>query len=262
MVETTGTRIGHLPGITRLIAESPPRLGLILLATDLTSEGDFHSLLPPHVAAIHGTRVAFSNPTTPENLQCMAPDLELAASQLVPGIPLEAIAYCCTAASVVIGDTSVRQAIGRARPGVPVITPTGAAVQALRALRCSRIAILTPYLQETTLPVVEYFEAQGFEVVAARCLGLEDDRDMARVTPASILAAAEASDDPRAEALFISCTALPALPVVGEIEKRIGKPVVTSNQASIWLMRSAAGIAGPVSGFGRLFDLAPPDVRQ
>ncbi len=66
-----------------------------------------------------------------------------------------------------------------------------------------------------------------------------------------------AADAPDAEALFISCTALPALAAVARIEAAIGKPVVTSNQACIWRLRHLAGLAGPVEGFGALLAQAP-----
>ena len=75
------------------------RLGLIALATDLTSERDFANLLPHDQAGLYTTRVAFENPTTPENLRHMAPRLTAAADLIIPGEPLDAICYSCTAAS-------------------------------------------------------------------------------------------------------------------------------------------------------------------
>ncbi len=227
------------------------RLGLIVLATDLTSESDAARLLPPD-ARLHVTRVAYENPTTPENLALMAPRLTDAASLLVPGMPLAAICYGCTSASVTIGDDVVAEAIGAARPGVPVVTPSAAARQAFAALGVRRLAILTPYLEETSRPMAEYFVRHGFDVTALHCFGLADDREMALVRAESIVAAALAVDNPQAEALFLSCTALPALPVIAEIERLTGKPVVTSNQASGWAMLRHAGLAAP-NGYGRLF---------
>ncbi len=233
------------------------RLGLILLATDLTSERDFARLVSVDAAAIHATRVAFANPTTPENLLRMAPLLEAAAGLLVPGVELDAICFSCTAASVVIGDEAVRAAVQRTRPGVPVVTPMSAARAALRALGAGRIAVLTPYLVETTRPMAAHLIDEGFDVVRSSCLGMEDDREMARLEAASLIEAAVLADDARAEALFVSCTALPALDALARIEARLGKPVVTSNQASIWAMRHAAGIRSVPQGYGSLFARAP-----
>jgi maleate isomerase len=239
------------PGMVR-------RLGLIALSTDLTSERDFASLVPQEKIAVHTARIAFDNPTTPQALRNMQPGLTRTADLILPGIPLDAICYSCTAASVVIGDEAVAGAINAARPGVPVVTPTGAARAAFRALGVRRISILTPYLIETSQPMAAYFSNHGLDVIRLECLGMEDDREMARVSRQTIVNAALAVDSFEAEALFISCTALPALGVVQEIEALIGKPVVTSNQASLWAMLCHAGQGGKTKGYGELFRHALP----
>ncbi len=101
-------------------------------------------------------------------------------------------------------------------------------------------------------PFVDYFAARGLETVSLTCLGIEDDRDMARLTPDSIAAVASEVCDPAAEGLFISCTAVRAAEAVEEIENALGKPVVTSNQAMFWQALRTAGCDLPVPGFGRL----------
>jgi maleate isomerase len=234
------------------------RLGLIALATDLTSERDFARLVPSDRAAVHTTRVAYDNPTTPDNLRKMAPNLTAAADLLVPGEALAAICYSCTAASVVIGDEAVAAAIHAARPDVPVVTPTAAARLAFAAMGIGRVAIVTPYLVETSRPMADYFIRHGITVTRLDCFGLEDDRDMARVCRESIIEAACRIGSAQAEGLFISCTALPALGAIAEIEARTEKPVVTSNQASIWAMLRRAGLDDAPKGFGRLFDFDLP----
>lgn len=232
------------------------RLGVVALASDLTTEPDFATIFGPADVAVHVSRVRNANPVTPANLRKMAGRLTEAASLLVDGVPLGAIYYSCTSASVVIGDAEVAASINAARPGVPVVTPSGAARQAFAALGVHRIALLTPYTVETTEPMAAYFAANGFDVTACACLGIEDDRDMAHVTAETIVAAARAVDAPEAEAIFISCTALPAAAVVAAIEEATGKPVVTSNQAGAWAMARHAGLADfRPAGFGRLFDL-------
>ena len=114
--------------------EARRKLGLIALATDLTTERDFPRIVPLDKAVVYGTRVAFENPTTPENLRKMGPLISAAADLLVPGEVLDAICYSCTAASVVIGDEEVAAAVHASRPGVPVVTPTGAALKAFAVL--------------------------------------------------------------------------------------------------------------------------------
>lgn len=226
------------------------RIGMIALATDLTSERDAALLLPERTA-LHVTRVPFDNPTTPATLRRLGDNLSEAADLLVPGLDLAAIIFSCTAASATIGDAEVARRIGLTRPGVPVVTPPDAACDAFAAVGARRIALLTPYLPETTEPMVDYFTGRGLDVLACQCLGLEDDRDMARISAETIMAAAAAVDRPDADALFLSCTALPAIGVIDALEARLGKPVMSSNQAMVWRAFAHAGLDAP--GPGRLF---------
>lgn len=110
------------------------RLGLIALSTDFTTERDFARIMPYDLLGIYVARVAFQNPTTPENLRDMAPRLTNAARLILSDGPLSAICYSCTAASVVIGDDAVTDAIQKSHPGTPVVTPTLAARLAFTAL--------------------------------------------------------------------------------------------------------------------------------
>ena len=234
------------------------RLGLIALATDLTSERDFARLMPHDQMGLYTARIEYENPTTLENLRHMGPRLTAAAQLILPGEPLDVICYSCTAASVVIGDEAVTQAIQAARPGVPVVTPSGAALMAFKALGVSKISVLTPYLVATSQPMADYFTKHGLAIQSFDCFGLEDDRIMARVTRNAIIEAACRVDVPEAEALFISCTGLPAVAAIAEIEARLGKPVVTSNQASAWAMMRYAGLDHKPVGCGQLFELDLP----
>ena len=56
-----------------------------------------------------------------------------------------------------------------------------------------------------------------------------------------------------ADALFISCTALPALSIIDRLEKKLGKIVLSSNQALIWETLEKIGMNKSVAGFGKLF---------
>jgi maleate isomerase len=142
--------------------------------------------------------------------------------------------YSCTSASVVIGDEKIEMAIQAAKPGIAVVTPTSAAVKALRALDARHISILTPYTIETSRPMADYFAGLGFEIDRFTCLGLSDDREMARIAPDEIVAFAREAMAPQSDALFISCTAVRAAQVATRVEAAIGKPMVSSNLATAW----------------------------
>lgn len=222
------------------------RFGLVALATDLTIEGDAASLMPPGTR-LHVTRIAFDNPTTEDNLRATGPRLRDAVDLLVPGVALSGIGFGCTSAAAVLGDTMDALAGGRA----PVTTPAGAALRAFAALDVARVALMTPYLAATTDLVGDHFASNGIDVVRRSSMGHADDRDMAMLNPTEITEMALASDHPDAQALFMSCTALPALDLIDTLEGLLGKPVVTSNQALFWAMLDRARIPG--RGPGALF---------
>ena len=160
--------------------------------------------------------------------------------------------YSCTSASVVIGDRNIEAAINAAKPGASVVTPTAAAVKGLQALGARRISVLTPYTIETSRPMADYFVDLGFTIDRFTCLGLSDDREMARIAPDDIAAFARQALAPQSDALFISCTALRAAEVAARIEAETGKPVVTSNLATAWACLRLCGDDRARPEFGQL----------
>lgn len=231
------------------------RIGLLLLSTDLTTEEDFYMMRRDNRLRIHTTRLEYANPVTPENLRATTPRLSLAASMLPPETPLKAVYYGCTSATAVIGDDLVSSYIHKALPGVPVITPLNAAIKALEALQTKRISILAPYIADSVKPVADFFRQQGCSVQNVLGLGLEDDRDMARLEPDSIVETAVQAMSDDSEALFISCTALRSPEVAARIEEKTGRPVITSNQAAAWRLFTMNGLDLPGIKFGRLMTL-------
>jgi maleate isomerase len=234
------------------------RVGLLLLATDHTSERDFARLVASDDVVVYAARIAYENPTTPDNLRKMQSRLSEGVGLILPGEELDAVCFSCTAASVIIGDEEVAAAIHRAKFGVPVVTPPNAARAGLRALGVRSISILTPYTVDTSTPLAHYFVRHGFDVTGLTCLGLDDDRAMARITPETIMAAASNAVAPDAEALFISCTALRAAQIAARIEAKIGRPVVTSNLATAWMCRRLVGFDSAPCGGAKLLDLPLP----
>ncbi len=231
------------------------RIGLVILATDHTTEVDFQRMVAGSAIGIYVNRIPYVNPVTAENLLAMQPALTSAAALILPDEPLDAIVYSCTSASVEIGDEAVEKAIQLAKPGVAVITPTAAAVRALNRLGARKISILTPYSEETSLPVQTYFTSKGFAVNQTSCMGMMDDREMARISTDEIVAFAKEAMHPESDALFISCTALRAASVIAEIEAALTKPVVSSNLATAWLCLRLCGDDAARPELGRLMCL-------
>lgn len=228
------------------------RVGLIILATDHTTEPDYRRMVASERIGVYVARVAYANPTTPENLRKMQPALTEAAALILPDETLDAICYSCTSASVVIGDAEIEAAVQAAKPGVSVVTPPMAAMRGLETLGARTISVLTPYTVETSRPMADYFIRHGFNIASFTCLGFDDDREMARIAPAALVELARQAMHPEADALFVSCTALRSALAAVAIEEAIGRPVVTSNQATAWNCLRLCGDDSARPEWGRL----------
>ena len=229
------------------------RIGLVALATDLCSENELRSMLPPGVE-LYTNRVANTNPTTVENLRAMLPDIGRAASGIVPDVDLDAMIYGCTSGTIVNGEQAIFDAIQSARGGYPCTTPITAAMAAIDSFGASRISVLTPYLKSVNAEVAAYFTQRGLHLLNIAGFDIASDADMSRVSAESIYRAARSSCRVEADLLFISCTALRAVGVVERLERDLGKPVVTSNQALVWHALELIGRPYAVRGYGSLFE--------
>ncbi len=227
-------------------------LGLILLSTDLTLERLLPRLIPGDRIAVYVNRVSYHNPMTVENLAAVEDGLARAARDILPGVKLDAIAFACTSGSIAIGPDRVMRRIADGRPGVPVTTPITAAMDGMKHLAVERIALLTPYRDAVNRPIAEFIESGGVGIEKISTFDLDSDIDVGRIPVPAIIEAALAADHKNAQAIFLSCTALQATDCITELERRLGKPVLTSNQAMLWRAMRLAGYDGKISGFGKL----------
>jgi maleate isomerase len=230
-------------------------IGLVALATDHVCELDLRRIIPQDRLPLYVGRIGFAPEITVETLGAMRDGITAAASLILAGGRLDVLAYGCTSGTMVIGEDEVFARLRAARPGIACTSPPTAALAALQALGLRRIAVLTPYTEGVNHRVVEYFTTRGVDIAAFGAFNKESDAEIAAIAPASIVAAAQALDAPGIEGIFLSCTGLRGVAVADELEARLGKPVVTSNQAMAWHAMRLAGHNEPVAGFGRLLRL-------
>jgi maleate isomerase len=229
-------------------------IGVIVLATDQTLEHEFRRLLDLPGVAFYESRIVNDSAITPATLAAMEAGLTQATDVILPGLPLDVVAFGCTSASMVIGEEQVFARIREARPGVRCTTPITAAFAAFEALGARRLALLTPYRDDINRFMRDYIEARGFQVPVMGSFNEEDDHKAARIDLASIRdAAIDLGRADAVEAVFVSCTSLRIIDAVTEIEAALRKPVTSSNHAMAWHCLRLAGIEDPRTGFGRLF---------
>jgi len=224
------------------------RIGLLLPSSNTTMEPDFVMMAPEGVT-VHSARMLLED-VTPESLERMAGEAEQAA-RLLSTADVDLMVYGCTSGSLIRGVEWEASLVNRieAASGTQTVTTAGAVVEALRTLEARNIRVFTPYTDAVNRLEKTFLEAQGFHVDSIVGLGLVDNLKIGRVTPVEI----ERLVDPRpaADCLFISCTNLPAVFLIQTLEERHQKPVVTSNQASMWATLRRLGKPG-VEGYGAL----------
>lgn len=237
-----------------MIARNPRldgrRVGLIVPSVNATIEPELAWAAPPGLS-FHAARVMLRE-TTPDGLRAMNAEAA-GAADLIASVSPDIVAYACTSGTFLDGRDGLERLVAglQARVGCPVVATSAAMVDALRALGVRRVALATPYLDAVNELERAFLEEQGFEVVRVRGLGLSG-RAIREVPPDRVHALACSADTPSADGVFVSCTDLRALETVESVERTLGKPVVTSNQATLWAVLRALGHRSIVEGFGRL----------
>ncbi len=229
-----------------------PRLGMVVLSTDETLEDETRSVLEGQGARLMHSRIYSAPKVTPESLKAMEALMPASAELLPQG--LDAIAYGCTSASVLMGPEAVERQIQTVQPGVPVTNPISAVVSALEHLKASKIALVTPYSATVARPMRDFLERAGIETVSEAGFNEEMDERVARISESSTLKAIlETGRQPGVEAVFASCTNLRAFGIIEEAEAELGLPVISSNLALVWDLLRKAGVDATGWGPGRLF---------
>jgi maleate isomerase len=236
----------------------PPRarIGVLVPAGNPTVEPELYRMAPRSVT-FHFARLETlaGEPGAAEGMEERTlrylDSLPVAIRSLAPVKP-DVVALAHTAVSYLTGFAGELGLLARveALAGTRGLTAAAAITAALAHLRVRRIALATPYPDAISASGHRYWQAAGFDVVAAHRLdGVASIYDE---TEERAYALGRQADVPDADALLISGTGLPTAGVIERLEKDLGKPVVTSQAAVLWRALRMAGIDDPVRGYGRL----------
>ena len=208
----------------------------------------------PQGVSIHAARMLMDNALSPDAIVRMdREEGQHAVTQLTSCRP-HAIAYCCTASSIVQGldyDLRLQREIAH-RAGVPCTTATQAILEALRVLGVKAITAVSPYAEDIDRAEHAFFESAGIRVLGSSCLGIRGGFELASPASDEIVALVERAHAAGAEAILITCLNLRSHVVVERLEATYAIPVITSTQATLWRLLRIAGIADRVTGYGRL----------
>ena len=239
----------------KFIGKSNPRVGLIALASDFTIEKDFINVIKDKKIDFFVNRIECYNPLTKENLIKMSDKVTEVTKDILPDQDLDCVVYGCTSGTIAAGHTSIEKKVKEAKPMADVSTPSTAALKALKKLNIKKISIFTPYSKKLNDDVIDYFESEGFEVTSNSYFDIQDDYDIGKVDQDYLYSVLSKIDLNGADALFVSCTALPVLEIIDKLEKKLNTIVLSSNQALIWDTLTKIKKNNSVEGFGKLFQV-------
>ena len=237
----------------KFIGKSNPRVGLIALASDFMIEKDFINVIKDKKIDFFVNRIECYNPLTKENLIKMSNKVTDVTKDILPDQDIDCIVYGCTSGTIAAGYNSIEQKVKAAKPMADVTTPSTAAIKALKKMKISKISIFTPYSKKLNDEVLKYFKSEGFEITSNSYFDIEADYDIGKVDQNYLFDVLSNIDLKGAEALFVSCTALPVLTIINKLENKLNTTVLSSNQALIWDTLVKINKNNSVEGFGKLF---------
>ena len=229
-----------------------PRIGLIALASDFMIEKDFINVIKDKDIDFFVNRIECYNPLTKENLIKMSEKVTEVTNDILPDQEIDCVVYACTSGTIAAGHDSIEKKVRLAKPGAKVTTPSTAAIKALKKFNIKNLSVFTPYSKKLNDEVVQYFKNKGFNITSNSYFDIESDYDIGKVDQNYLYDVLSKIDLKDADALFISCTALPALEILEKVEKKVKKLVLSSNQTLIWDTLRLVGYKSPIQGYGKL----------
>lgn len=231
---------------------NPPKIGLITLASDYIIEKDFHNVIKNKNINLFVNRIECYNPLNKENLIKMSQNITKVTKNILPGEKIDCVAYACTSGTIAAGYISIKKKVEKAKPNTKLTTPSTSSINALKKFKIKKIAVFTPYSKKLNNEVVEFFKKNKFIVTSNSYFDIHSDIDIGKINNKYLFKVLSKMNLNGAQALFISCTALPALSIIEKLENKLGILVLSSNQTLIWNTLKSIGVKNKINGFGKL----------
>jgi len=226
-------------------------IGLIIPSSNRLTEPQFNAYAPRGVG-IHATRLRMTGKFRRPLSALKRPLIEAAEalSDVKPGV----IVFHCTANSMESGLDHERAIIDivESASGCPTITTAQAITQAFDRFGIKKLVLISPYVKATNQLEVNYLSESGYTVLHELGLGLETHAYSA-VTPQEWKNIVKENTRADADGYFLSCTNTRMIEAVADLEHDLEKPVINSNQATLWACLKKLGIAHSDAKLGRLF---------
>ncbi|GGL71171.1 decarboxylase [Streptomyces fumigatiscleroticus] len=171
----------------------------------------------------------------------------------------EAVVWACTSGSFVHGwEGAHEQVRALARTaGMPASSTSFAFTHAVRELGVRRVAVGATYPDDVAALFADFLRAGGLEVTGVVGAGVVTAAESGSWTESEVLGLARAADRPDAEAVLLPDTALHTAAHLPALEEKLGKPVLTANQVTVWEALRLADRRVNAPALGALFTREP-----
>ena len=126
----------------QFIKKTNPRVGLIVLATDVMIEKDFLKVFSDISADLFVNRITNYNPVTADNLKKMTENITSVTKNILPGEKIDCVVYGCTSGTIVSGYDNIKKKINTAKPDALVTAPSTAAINALKRKNINKLSLI------------------------------------------------------------------------------------------------------------------------
>jgi maleate isomerase len=178
---------------------------------------------------------------------------------------VDVVIFGCTTGSLVEGAEyadEIETRLGEIA-GVPAVATAASICRAFDALGVESVSVSTPYPGELDEQETEFLRESGYDVTGIHGPGMESAVDKADVPASRHYDMATEIDSADADGAFISCTNSRTFDIIESLERDLGKPVVTSNQATLWDALRTAGLDhSEITGLGSLFETECVSMRR
>lgn len=231
--------------------EDTKRIGLLAPSSSTTQEIEYRQILPAAIT-LHTARLVLRT-VDPNATVSIVEEIEQESRKLADA-DVDVIVLAATAPSSRKGLGYDQELIRRITDasGKPATTASTAMMQALAALGARSIAIAAPWSDEVNRIAAAFIEASGVRVLTHRALGHVANLEIGLLDEATAYELGCAVDQPAADAVMLACGNWRTQGIVDRLEATLGKPVVTTNQVTLWGALRAIGHPAPLPGWGKL----------
>jgi maleate isomerase len=231
--------------------EKKHRVGLLVPSSNSTQEPEFIQMLPASVS-LHVTRLTLSR-IDPESTVNIVAELEKESRKLADAA-VDIVVLAATAPSTRMGKGYDAQLIKRMEDasGKPATTAATAMLDAFAAYGVRRVALAAAWSEATNKWVADFLEAHGIEVLSQVAMGVVSNNEVGRLHPSTAFEHGRKADRKEADAVFLACGNWWTASIVEKLEQAVGKPVLTTNNMTVWHALKKIGVNEAVSGYGRL----------